>query len=112
MITSLIPYKNLIFGILAVLLLVGLYFAFSGKGKDKPKEDEASACPSSFTIHPLGGFTGDALSMTFSKQADKYFSQSSGGYLGYGIQLAPKEIKKEVFLAACKSFQQQSGTPQ
>lgn len=102
MLTALVPYKKWIIGGVILLLLLWAYFAFANKG-DK-KNDETSSCPSSFTLHPLGGFIQDALSVTYSMNGDKYFSQTSGGYLGYSAQIAPKEISKEAFLKACKEY--------
>lgn len=92
-----------------ILVLIGAYLLIFNKPTEKKEED--LGCPPSFTLYPYGQILSNAVAVNYSTDGSKYFSQTSGGYGGYQGQLAKKEISKETFLAACKSYQQQSGNP-
>lgn len=88
-----------------ILLGIILYFVFGNdddnEGADKPGD---SGCPSSFTIKPTGGIQS-LVSTTYSVLDGKYFKQVSGGAFGASGSLPKREISKEEFMAACKTYQ-------
>lgn len=101
-----LKYKNWIIAILVILLIIIAYSVYAKKnGSDKSPEN---SCPNSFSLNPFGSVVPDVASTTYSISSGKYYAQTSGGYGGYGVQLAPKEISKEVFMKACEKYKSQN----
>ena len=90
-----------LFIVIGILILLYVVFGNKAAGSNPPAP---SPCPETFTIKPVGGIAG-LTSTTYSIVGGKYYSKTSAGIGGYSGSLAPKEITKEDFLAACKVFQ-------
>lgn len=99
-----LKYKNWIIGIGILFLIFIAYMVF---GKSSTSKESTPTCPNTFTVNPLGNLVPDSVSITYSSSGGKYYSQTKGGIAGYGLQLAPKEITKDKFMEACKSYQAQ-----
>lgn len=99
---TIVKHKNLIIGIVALLLIFVAYLLLS----NKPEADKAPSdgCPASFTINPLGSLAPDSVSITYSTAGGKYYSQASGGIGGYSAQLAPREISQKTYMDACDKY--------
>lgn len=98
---NMLKYKNYMIAAGILLLILIAYFAF-GKNSDQEKP-EVPECPNSFTLHPVGALAG-FVSTAYSIVDGKYFKQISGEAMGASGQLPPKEITKDEFLAACKTY--------
>lgn len=107
-----LKYKYWIIAGVVLLLAVILYFVF--RDTDESPKTDASGCPSSFTLDPVGGIPGISglVRTTYSIVGEKYFKQVSGGYGGAAGQLPPQEISKNVFMRACEQYKKITPTNQ
>lgn len=88
--------------IIAVIVVVVLIIYFTrGNKSGNTTTNPNQTCPPTFVTH--SGIL-NLETVTYSSQNGKYYKQVSAGFAGFGGQLPPQEISKDVYDAACKGY--------
>lgn len=87
--------------IISVIVVVGLIIYFTRGKSINTTTNQNQTCPSTFVTH--SGLL-NLETVTYSSQNGKYYKQVSAGFAGFGGQLPPTEITKDVYDAACKGY--------